>query len=135
MNIVSAHRIYWIVFIIALQGCAVFTSKPPEERVAQRSQERLDLMWSGEMKASYEYTTPGYRSARTWQEYKANWLGVGMWKEAEVHAVDCGDLEPPSRCEATIRVVFVAPRQQATTTYLKEQWLLVEGDWYLYQKL
>jgi len=135
MIIVRAQRVLLLIFMVALQGCAAFSSLPAEERVAQRSQERLDLMWSGEMKASYDYTTPGYRSARTWTEYKAKWLGVGMWKEAEVHRVDCGDLEPPSRCEATIRVVFVAPRQAAATTYLKEQWLLVDGDWYLYQKL
>ena len=135
MSAVGTQRIICVVFMVALKGCAVFTSMPPEERVAQRAQERLDLMWSGEMKASYDYTTPGYRSARTWTEYKANWLGVGMWKEAEVHSVDCGDLEPPSRCDATIRVVFVAPRQMPLTTYLKEQWLLVDGDWYLYQKL
>ena len=118
-----------------LASCSVLTPVSPEELVAARAQERLDLMWSGEMKQSYEYTTPGYRSARTWQQYSRNWQGVGMWVSASVVKVECSEFAPRERCEATVRVAYQAPKVTPGVTHLKETWLYVEGDWYLYQQI
>lgn len=117
-----------------LGGCASFLSVPPEAIVTQRAQERLDALMSGQTEESYAYTTPGYRSIRTWQEYSRNWAGVGMWLSAEVTEVDCGDLAKPQRCDAVVFVEFKAPRLQQSETYLRESWLLIDRNWYFYQK-
>lgn len=122
--------------MLALQGCAVFTSTPPEELVAQRSQERLDLLWYGKMEEAYLYASPGYREIRSWQQYAADWAGSQMWKEAQVHRVNCGDADQPDSCQVTVRVVFLAPRQDdPVTTFLDERWLWIDDEWYLYQRL
>ena len=123
-----------ILGVAFLGGCALFSPVPPEASVKQRAQERIEALMSGQTEESYAYTTPGYRSIRTWQEYSRNWAGVGMWVSAEVTDVDCGDLPKPQRCDAVVFVVFKAPRLQQTETYLRESWLFIDGNWYFYQK-
>ena len=130
------RRVAWLlVYMVAIQGCAVFTSVPVEERVAQRSQERLDLMWQGQMEQSYAFTTPAYRSARTWQQYSRNWQGVGMWISATVAKVECVESQPVQKCESTVRIDYKLAKQEPGTTHIKETWVLVQDGWYLYQKI
>ena len=128
-------RLTLVALLLALGGCALLHHAPPEERVAQRAQERLDLLMLGQTERSYGYTTPGYRTAKSPQQYAGNWGGVAMWLSATVVKVDCVDLTPVQRCEAVVRVSFKPARQEVTDTHMRETWLLVDGKWYLYQKL
>ena len=127
-------RLALIALLLPINGCALFQETPAEERVAQRAQEWLDLLMSGQMERSYGYTTPGYRSIRTLGQYAVNWVGSGMWLSANVARVDCTDLVPTQRCEAVIKVHFKAARQAASETHFRETWLLLDHQWYLYQK-
>lgn len=120
--------------LTVLSGCALFRADPPEVIVAERAQQRLDLLLAYEVEASYAYMTPGYRSARTWQEYSRGVAGVGMWLSATVASVDCGDLAEPVRCDVAVLVDFKAPRLPQSQTYLRESWVKSGRDWYLYQK-
>jgi len=126
-------RLTLVAQLLSISACALLQSAPPEERVAQRAQERLDFLVSGQSERSYLYTTPGYRTAKSPQEYARNWVGAGMWLSTTVVKVECGDLAPVQRCEAVVRVSFRAPRQDVTDTHLRETWLLLDGEWYLYQ--
>lgn len=128
-------RLALVALLLSISGCALLQDAPPEERVAQRAQERLDLLMSGQMERSYYYTTPGYQTARSPQQYARNWVGVAMWLSATVVKVDCVDLTPVQRCEAVVRVSFKPARQEASDTHLRETWLLIDGKWYFYQKL
>jgi len=128
--------IHLLLATAILGGCALVEKRPAEDSVQQRAQERLDLMWYGKMEEAYLYTSPGYREIRSWQQYAADWAGSQMWKEAQVHRVNCGDSDQPDSCQVTVRVVFLAPRQDdPVTTFLEERWLWIDGEWYLYQKL
>ena len=135
MNKRSVVRFLVLACTLFMGGCSLMQSSvPPEQRVAELAQERLDLLIAGQVERSYAYTTPGYRSARTWQEYAPNWIGSSMWTSASVTKVDCGDLEPAQRCEVAVKVVFTPPRMDTVHTFMFEQWLRLDGEWYLYQK-
>lgn len=136
MNARAVLRYLSLTSVFLVTGCSLLQPNvPPEQLVAERAQERLDLLRAGQMERSHVYTTPGYRSARTWQEYSANWVGASMWLSATVTKTDCGDLEPARRCDVAVLVVFKAPRMDVLETYVRETWLRVDGDWYLYQEL
>lgn len=133
----AATRQLVFTLLLLSSGCSLIfpDATPPEELVAERAQERLDLLVAGEIERSYAFTTPGYRSARTWQNYAGNWVGSSMWVSATVTKTDCGDLEPAIRCEVVVSVVFKAARMDVLETYVREIWLSLDGEWYLFQKL
>mgnify|MGYP001347117565 FL=1 len=124
-----------LIALLLVNGCAVLHDAPPEERVAQRAQERVDLLRRGQIEPANRYPTPGYRTTKSPQEYARNWVGVGMWLSATIVKVECDDLTPVQRCEAVMRVSFNAPRQDVADTHLRETWLLLDGEWYLYQQV
>ncbi len=128
-------RLTLAALLVSTSGCALLQGAPPEERVAQRAQERLDLLMAGQMERSYGYTTPGYRTAKSPPQYARNWVGSAMWLSATVVKVECVDLTPSQRCEAVVSVNFKPARQAPTETHVRETWLLIDGEWYLYQQV
>lgn len=117
-------------------GCAsIFDQAPPEERVATRSQERLDLLMAGDIGGAYEYTTPGYRTAQDVRRYGARWAGAAMWMSASVHQVTCSGGEVSEVCKATVKVTYRRPPHAVTDTFLFEEWILIDGEWFIYQPL
>ena len=125
--------VFSLLVLLTFPGCSVLTPKTPEEIVAHRAQKRIDLLMSGDYEASYEFATPGYRTTEGAGRYGTRWSGVGMWLSAVVTRVDCGGTVETDRCEATVKVNYKAARFEPTETYLKEDWLLIDGNWYLYQ--
>lgn len=129
-------RLVFVLFIfVGVSACSVLDGRTPEERVADRAQERLDTLMAGDYKASYEFTTPGYRSTEGPGRYGTRWAGASMWLSARVTDVRCADGEPVDRCKATVEVMYKAARFEPTTTFLAEHWLLIDNNWYLYQNL
>lgn len=117
-------------------GCAsIFDPAPPEERVANRSQERLDLLMAGDIGIAYEYTTPGYRTAQDARRYGARWAGAAMWMSANVHRVSCSGGEVSEVCKVTVKVTYRMPPHAVTDTFLFEEWILLDGEWFIYQPL
>ena len=123
---------------MSVAGCGVLEPMPPEEVVAKKAQERVDLHMAGDFEGAYQFTTPGYRSTESVSRYATRWAGVGMWLSAQVENVQCGapsaDTNSPERCEALIRVTYHSRETGRLSTTLSEDWILTEGDWYLYQK-
>ena len=123
---------------MSVVGCGVLEPMPPEEVVAKKAQERVDLHMAGDYEGSYQFTTPGYRSTESVNRYATRWAGVRMWLSAQVENVQCGatlaDTNSPERCEALLRVTYQTRETGRLSTTLSEDWILTEGDWYLYQK-
>ena len=75
------------VFAIAISGCAMLDTRPPEEIVKERAQARWSAMVKGDMKVVYDYLSPGSRAVVSAEAY-ASQFRVGFWKAAEVDKVD-----------------------------------------------
>ena len=131
MRLIRLH----LLVLFVLGGCSVLPTKSPEEIVIERAQQRIDLLMAGDYQASYEFTTPGYRSTESAGRYGTRWSGVGMWISADVTKVECVAAEAVDRCKAVVEVVYRAVGYDPLTTILTEDWLLIGGQWYLYQNL
>ena len=130
-----SRQIFALFFLLALGACTVLDSRAPEEVVADRAQQRLDTLMEGDYEASYQFTTPGYRTTEGPGRYGTRWAGVSMWLSAQVSNVTCSGREQVDRCEVTVEVSYKAARYEPTTTFLVEDWLLIKGGWYLYQNM
>ena len=129
--------------LLVVQGCAVFDDRTPEEIVAARAIERVNLLMAGEYEEAYLYTTPGYRSTEGVGRYGTRWAGTSMWVSASIKSVKCPGLEgaegAPTRCKVAMQVQyrFIAAGTVSgiNQTVLFEDWIYTGGNWFLYQKL
>jgi hypothetical protein len=119
--------------LLAFTGCSIIETRPAEDVVASRAQNRVDALMAGDYEAAYAFTTPGYRTAESAARYGTRWSGVGMWRAAEVSKVNCN--EAGNKCMVAIRVTFYARQFGEQTTSLREEWLLIGGNWYVYQDI
>ena len=128
----SPARLLSLFFLFVLSGCASLDSTPPETAVSQRSMERAQLLMRADFASAYLYTTPGYRSLETVDEYASRWVGATMWEDATVAEVKCqGD--PAARCQLALAVTFRSLQTGLITTHLQETWVKSGRYWYLFQ--
>ena len=120
---------------VLLSACASLDPMSPEEMVAARAQQRFDALMVYDYAAAYEYTTPGYRSTESVSRYSSRWGGAGMWLSATVQSASCPGVQPANRCQVVAEIVYKPPRHEVLSTALIEDWLLIDGNWYLYQKI
>ena len=113
-------------------ACATVDSGPPEQVVSKRSVERAALLIQGDYESAYLFSTPGYRSLESVNDFTGRWLGAAMWEEVSVAKVVC-DGEPVERCQIALAVTVKMPSVGLMTTHLRETWVLSKGNWYLFQ--
>ena len=125
-------RAIFPVLMSLVGACATVDSGPPEQVVSKRSVERAALLMQGDYESAYLFSTPGYRSLESVNDFTARWLGAAMWEEASVAKVVC-DGEPVERCQIALAVSLQMPSAGLVTTHLQETWVLSKGNWYLFQ--
>ncbi|MBM27982.1 MAG: hypothetical protein CME58_06345 [Halieaceae bacterium] len=123
------------LMVLLLPACSILDTRVPEDIIAERAQARLDTLRARDFEASYQYTTPGYRSTENVGQYGTRYSGSSMWTGAQVVRVECEDIEPPQYCKAVVRIDFKAPQFGYSHTHTFEDWVWIGGDWYLYQNL
>ena len=119
---------------VALGGCSALGMRPAEEIVAQRAQERLDLLMNGGWKQAYEYATPSYRATAPLSMYSSRYGGAGMWIEARVDKVIC-EGDEPTRCDVLTMIKYKPPSGGfVMPRVLEETWIFTQGDWYKFEE-
>jgi hypothetical protein len=130
------RRLFLLSFLpMLLGGCATLESKSPEQAVAERSRQRIGALMARNYEAAYAFATPGYRSTEGVIKYTSRWAGVGMWRTADIYSVSCEPSVVIDRCKVWLEVDYQAPGFEPVTTAIDEDWLLIDGEWYLYQKI
>jgi hypothetical protein len=131
-------RLSWLILIpllLAGAGCATNPQSDAlsdQERVAQKAQQRWNLLIEGRVESAYDYLASEYRKVTPFPHYQRTVKGVGLWKSAEVREVTCESTEV---CTAAvdIRVVIHYPRMKSpveTGNTVKEKWIKDgEGNW------
>ena len=134
----TSSALHWLpaalVLVGFMSGCSMLERRAPEEIVAERAQQRVELLMQSDHKASYQYTTPGYRSLETPGQYGTRWSGVTMWRSAQVRSVRCFE-ESADKCRVALTVRYKAFGHDEIDAILNEEWVQVDGKWYLYQDL
>lgn len=120
------------LFFAGFSGCAQLMP-PPEEVVRERSQARLNALIDDEVELAYSFSTPSYRSSVPIGAYYANFAGAGAWTKATVSKVEC----QKDVCDVSVLVTYKLTRLGIAehTRPLKEKWLNVDGEWWIYTKI
>ena len=120
---------------VVLSACASMGSMSPEEVVAARAQQRFDALMAYDYEAAYRFASPGYRTTESVSRYSSRWGGAGMWLSATVQSASCPGVQLVNRCKVSAEIVYQPPRHETLSTALIEDWLLIDGNWYLYQEI
>lgn len=98
-----------------------------ETVVKERAQERWVLLLNGDLEGAYAFTTPSYRAATPYKQYRGTFGGAIRWKKATIEAVTCEE----TRCTVGVDVAYTHPRlRMESTRRVEERWLLREGEWW-----
>lgn len=106
-------------------GCA--TSPPPrpaQEIVKDRAQARWNALVQGDVKAAYEFFSPGSRITMSLADF-ASGIRVGFWKEVAVDKVECD----ADRCEVSTTIEYEF-RGSRIKTPNRETWVRDGSDWW-----
>ena len=125
-----------VLVIMIGQGCAmVGDSRPPEEIVAERAAVHLELLREQQWEQALTYTTPGFRSQTTPDQYSGRYGGVWMWKETRIGDVTCDGEPTADRCKVqTYRTVNSPHLNGDIEHYSPKVWINVDGKWFIYEK-
>ena len=120
------------VSLAVLAGCGgIAEQQTPEERVADRAQERRMAMIDGDFEKAYEYLSPGYRANTSLNAWKGRFGGAVNWTDAEVRSVECED---DDACTATVLLSYRVSMPQGGDREgrrpFDEQWVRSEGEWW-----
>lgn len=126
------------VCTLLLVGCATQQVAPsvlsPEERVAERANQRWQAVLAGDVEKAYSFVAPAYREIVDLQGFRATFGSAANRVAAQVVATSCEQ----EVCDVTVRVDFVPPlrpRTDVINTHLNERWVLVDNEWWLHQRL
>ena len=118
-----------------LSACAAIST--PEQTVATRADEYMKLVIAGEILATYDYLSPGYKSSVSPDSYVAGFMARKVrWKAASVLATNCNG----SRCTVTIKVdsAVFAPVPGVSSFDLSDTlelvWVHTQGNWWYLPK-
>lgn len=121
---------------IALGACAGL-GKPPEEVVSVRAQDRLDYLLAEDFEAAYEYFSPGYRSGFSLRDFQRRQLTLKVqWRNATVLESNCSSSTCNVRISVDYTVYGALPgvNRMEGTRVIEENWIDVDGKWYLWPK-
>jgi hypothetical protein len=129
VSVGMARSVSVVVAGLLAVACATVQPRTPEEVVKERSQARWNLLLKGDMKAAYEYLSPGSRAVMTYEDFVTS-IRRGFWKAAEVQKVAC---EGAQTCEAQSMIEYEFQGRRVKTP-LKETWIRDGSDWWYVQK-
>jgi len=119
-----------VVLLLGLVISACSDSRPPEQIVKERSQQRLDALLKGDVATALEFTTPAYQQMNTPGSYHARVQGAVHWITAITETVECKQ----DICNVVTKITYKHPRMGFENTRpLKEKWVKVDDQWWLYQ--
>jgi hypothetical protein len=127
--------------VAALLGaCATTSTKPgsaassSQEALLQRAQQRWDYLIAHQAEKAWDYLTPGYRATVTQAKYADGMNNRPLhWSTAKVNKADCAQ---PDSCMVQVVVTYqvtlpgMAGSSATGFAPLKEQWLLLQNQWY-----
>ena len=99
-------------------------SRPPQDIVRERAQQRWNDLVKGDFAAAYEYLSSGSQSISEKKNYVAM-LRPGFWKSAVVDKVQCPNSET---CEADLTIEYEFKGQRIKTP-VREKWIREGSNW------
>ena len=109
-----------------LGGCATANpARSDKEIVAERAQQRWDLLVMSNFAGAYAYISPAGRELMKPEAYAAS-LRAGFWTGAKVDRVECQTVDT---CEVEVWIEYQY-RGMKMKTPVHEKWLRQKSDWW-----
>ena len=124
-----------IAVALAVSGCATFAPQPPEKVFESRAMKYWQARLDGNLEKAYTYAPPGFRAARTVDQYKSRFGSGAMIKEVEVYNVTCEPLKCTARMQLTAQLNLPMLNIGNMKTYVDEVWVLEDGSWWRFEEL
>lgn len=126
-------RLLGLALLLALTACTGMQTRE-QASVEKRAQERLDLIFAGNLGAAYEYLSPGYRSGISSLDWQRAFLSRKVhWEGAQIISSECEE----DACKVRISMDFIvfaavpgASRVELTDV-VTENWIRSDGQWFL----
>jgi len=110
-----------------LAGCATAgTAKSDKEIVAQRAQERWDLLVKNDFAGAYRYLSPGSRQIVTTPDAYSGEFRRKFWSGAKVGQVNCATAEA---CDVEVLIEY-QNRGVKMATPVHEKWVRQDSNWW-----
>lgn len=114
-----------------LAGCATNAPMSDEEVVTKKAQSWIDALLAHDYDAAYNFTAPGFKSRVSTRSYQKRYAGSGSWVKGWVDSIACKD----SSCEVTVKITYRIKGTEVTAnTVMKDTWVHVDRQWWLYHK-
>lgn len=124
-----------IATVVMLAGCKPGSQSGDGsvESLKERAQQRWTYLIEKKTDKAYEYLTPGYRKAKTQEQYVAEKSSVGLnWKRATVGKTECEE----DVCTVFITLDYDVKLPNSggkpieTFAPLREKWVKLSDTWY-----
>ena len=124
---IRALKAAWAAVAISVvaAGCATLDSRPPQEIVKERAQERAAAVVAGDTKQVYSFFTPTVRNTLKYEDYASN-VRVGFWKAATVDKVVCPKEDV---CDVSLSIEYIF-RGMRIKTPVGETWIREGREWW-----
>src|SRR5689334_17224278 len=116
-----------VVAAVILGGCAAAgTARGDKDVVAQRAQERWDLLVKNDFTGAYRYLSPGSRQILTTPDAYSAEFRRNFWSGAKVDQVSCPTAEV---CEVEVWIEYQS-RGIKMRTPVHEKWVRQDSNWW-----
>ena len=127
-----------ILIVSLLSACATSGSRPGEEKVEDRAQERWDALFAGDIETAYGYFSPGYRSSVSLIDYGVELrMRRVQWTSATYQEHSCQNKTCDVKFKVGYKIVRALPGVPTfeSQSAVDERWIQTDGQWwYLPQK-
>jgi hypothetical protein len=111
---------------VVLGGCATANlGRSDKEIVAERAQQRWDLLVKSDFTGAYAFMSPGGRELTKPDAY-AGTLRAGFWSAAKVDHVECPSAD---LCEVDVWIEYRYRGLQMRTP-VREKWIRQKSEWW-----
>ncbi len=112
-----------------MAACATVDSRSSEELIKERAQARWNALVQGDVKAAYEYFSPGSRATFTLADF-AGGIKIGFWKAVTVEKVQCGGADS---CDVISNIEYEYRGTRVKTPH-RETWVREDSNWWLLRR-
>lgn len=138
--------IFWVrvklllVLLLMLAACSTTPTNTQEKKVTKRVMAHQQALLENDMEKAYKFLSPGYRKTRSFKEFLATKGSTIKRVSSEVDSVTCDE----DACTVYVTLYYkyqgiagfhTKPDDPPVSRAMKERWIKVDGQWWLYREL
>ena len=117
-----------VLMAALMAACATVNPRSSQDLVRERAQARWNALVQGDVKAAYEFFSPGSRTTLSLADF-ASGIRLGFWKAVVVDQVECG----AESCEVRTTIEYDHRGMRVKTPH-RETWVREGSNWWFLRR-